>query len=67
VDSFALASLYYALGDHDAMFESLERGYKVRAPGMVFLLQARPFLWRDVGTDARYEELIRRMRFPDGR
>jgi serine/threonine protein kinase/tetratricopeptide (TPR) repeat protein len=67
VDPFALAYFHYALGDHDAMFESLERGYQVRVPGMVFLLQARPFLWRDVGTDARYEELIRRMRFPDAR
>jgi serine/threonine protein kinase len=67
VDPFALASFHYALGDHDAMFESLERGYQVRAPGMVFLKQVRPFLWRDVATDARYDELIRRMGFPDGR
>jgi adenylate cyclase len=64
VDPFALAWLHEALGNQDAMFESLERGYHVRAPGMVFLVQARRFLWREAGTDARYEEMIRRMRFP---
>jgi serine/threonine protein kinase/tetratricopeptide (TPR) repeat protein len=64
VDPFALAWLQDLLGNRDAMFESLERGYHVRAPGMVFLVQARQFLWREAGTDVRYAEMIRRMRFP---
>ena len=63
VDPFVIAWLHYVLGDCDAMFASLERGYEVRSPLMVFLLQARQFLWREAGGDARYEALIRRMGF----
>ena len=46
--------------------ELLERlgAYLVRSPLMPFLLQARRFLWREVGDDPRYEELIHRMHFP---
>src|SRR5205085_8211916 len=60
VDPFVIAWVHYALGDHSAMFASLERAYVVRSPLMPFLLQARRFLWREVGADPRYEELIRR-------
>jgi len=45
------------------MFTSLDRGYEVRAPAMVFLLQARQFLWRDAAADTRYERLLKKMRF----
>jgi len=45
------------------MFASLEHGYEVRSPMMVFLLQVRTFLWREVAEDGRYEALIRRMGF----
>jgi tetratricopeptide (TPR) repeat protein len=61
VDPVAIAWVHHVLGDYDAMFASLERGYAARAPGMVFLVQARRFLWREVGGDTRYESLIRRM------
>ncbi len=63
VDPFAIAWIHESLGDHEAMFASLERGYEVRAPAMVFLLQARQFLWRDGAADARYEGLLKRMGF----
>jgi serine/threonine protein kinase len=63
VDPFAIAWIYDALGDHEAMFTSLDRGYEVRAPAMVFLLQARQFLWRDAAADTRYERLLKKMRF----
>ena len=63
VDPFVIAGFHYALGDHDAMFASLERAHVVRSPLMAILLQARGFLWRKVGADARYEELVRRMGF----
>ena len=59
-----IAQLQYGLGDHDAMFASLERAYVLRSPLMAILVQARRFLWREVGADARYEALIRRMGFP---
>jgi hypothetical protein len=45
------------------MFASLEHGYEVRSPLMVFLLQARRFFWREAAGDARYEALILRMGF----
>ena len=61
---FVLAWIHYELGDHDAMFASLERAYAVRAPLMAFLSQMRLFLLRQVGTDARYADLMRRMAFP---
>ena len=66
VDPLVLAWIQYALHDHDAMFASLERAHDVRSPLMVFLLQIRRFLWREVAADARYEELIRRMGFAPG-
>jgi hypothetical protein len=58
-----IAWLHYELGDHDAMFASLEHGYELRSPLMVFLLQSRPFLWREAAGDPRYEALIQRMGF----
>ena len=61
IDPFVIAWLHYVLGDHDAMFASLERAYEVRSPLMVFLVQARRFLWREVAADTRYEGLMRRM------
>jgi len=63
VEPFVIASLQYEMGDYDAMFENLEHGYEVRSPMMVFLLQVRTFLWREVAEDGRYEALIRRMGF----
>ncbi|MEO5989563.1 MAG: protein kinase [Candidatus Eisenbacteria bacterium] len=63
VDPFVIAWIHYVHGDHDAMFASLERAYVVRSPLMAFLVQARRFLWRQVATDARYEDLVHRMGF----
>ncbi len=63
VDPFVIAWLHYVLGDHDAMFASLERGYEARSPLMAFLLQSRKFLWREASSDPRYEAMIRRMGF----
>ncbi|MDZ4804527.1 MAG: protein kinase [Candidatus Eisenbacteria bacterium] len=66
VDPFVVAWMHYALHDHDAMFASLERAHGIRSPLMVFLVQARRFLWREAGADERYEGLIRRMGFGSG-
>jgi len=63
VDPFVMAWLHYELHDHDAMFASLEGGYELRSPLMVYLGQVRGFLWREAGGDARYERLMQRMRF----
>jgi len=62
VDPVVIAWLHEALGDRDAMFQCLERGYATRSPLMPFLGQLRGFLWRGAGEDARYAELMRRMK-----
>ncbi len=63
VDPFVIAWLHYVLGDHESMFACLERAYEARSPLMVFLLQARQFLWREVALDPRYLARIRQMGF----
>jgi tetratricopeptide (TPR) repeat protein len=64
VDPAAIAGLYYALGNADATFAALERGFALRTPLMASLLQMRSFLWRDIADDPRYASLIERMGFP---
>lgn len=46
VDPTAIAQIYYSLGNHDAMFEELERGLELRSPVMAFTQQLGRFLWR---------------------
>jgi TolB-like protein/Tfp pilus assembly protein PilF len=64
VDPFAIAGLHYYMGNHDAMFEQLERGLELRSPAMVFVLQVGRFLFREASADPRYKSLIERMKFP---
>ena len=67
VDPFAIAGLHYYMGNHDAMFQQLERGLELRSPAMVFVLQVGRFLFREVSADPRYRSLIDRMKFPTPR
>jgi hypothetical protein len=46
------------------MFESLERGFAVHSPGMVYLLIERRFVWKFVADDPRYLDLLKRVGFP---
>jgi tetratricopeptide (TPR) repeat protein len=64
VDPVSIAWLHMALGERDAAFEALERGYTLRAPVMSALLQVRDFLWRDMADDPRYADLLARMGLP---
>jgi len=64
VDPAAIAGLHYALGDVDATFATLERGFTLRSPLMASLLTMRSFMWRDIADDPRYASLIERMGFP---
>jgi tetratricopeptide (TPR) repeat protein len=64
VDPLVLASLYYAKGDTDRMFESLEQGYALRSPLMTHLGVEGRFLWKDVARDPRYLSLVKRMAYP---
>jgi len=61
VDPAAIAGLHYALGDFDATFATLERGFTLRSPLMASLLTMRAFMWRDIGDDPRYQSLVERM------
>jgi serine/threonine protein kinase/Flp pilus assembly protein TadD len=61
VEPIAIAWMHVALGDHDAAFAELERGYALRSPLMPALLQVRPYIWREIADDPRYEALVRRM------
>jgi len=64
VDPMAMAELYGRLNDKTRMFESLEKGFQVRNPGMVYLLIDRRFLWKAMADDPRYTDLLKRMGFP---
>ena len=61
VEPVAIAWVHYALGEHDAALAELERGYELHSPLMPALLQVRPFIWRDIADDPRYEALVERM------
>ena len=67
VDPFAIAGLHYYMGNHDAMFQQLERGLELRSPAMVFVSQVGRFLFREVSADPRYGSVIERMKFPTPR
>jgi tetratricopeptide (TPR) repeat protein len=64
VDPTTIAGLYLRLGDRTRMFESLERGFQVHSPAMVYLLINRRYLWKDAADDPRYLELLKRVGFP---
>jgi TolB-like protein len=62
VDTVILAELYAILGDTDASFEHLERGFRERSPNLYFL-KLMPRLFPDrVYSDPRYRSLLERMR-----
>ena len=62
VDTVILAELHAILGDTDASYECLERGYRDRSPNLYFL-KLMPRLFPDrVYTDPRYRTLLERMR-----
>ena len=63
VSSAFIAEIYAALGDHDKVFEWLEKGYNERAVGMLFL-KIDP-IWYAFKTDRRYEDLMRRVNLPE--
>ncbi len=64
VDPAALAGLAFSLNNKNRAFEDLEGAFQAHNPGMVYLLINRRFLWKDVGDDPRYLDLLKRMGFP---
>ena len=62
VDSYQFAQVYAGLGEKDEAFRLLERGYKERSAGMVYL--AQDVAWYGMHSDPRYADLLRRMGLP---
>ena len=63
VDFYQVGAIYAGLGAKDRAFESLERGYTERSGSMVYI-KADPFWDRNIRTDPRYADLLRKMELP---
>jgi TolB-like protein/Tfp pilus assembly protein PilF len=61
VDPYNLAWLYVGLGEKELALQSLERAFRDRSPNMACL---RLDFSQPLGSDARYQNLLRRMNFP---
>ena len=62
VDSYYIAFLYDGLRDRERTLEYLERAYQERSPSMPFL--KKPLVFADLAGDPRFQDLLRRMKFP---
>jgi len=63
VSGYDMAIAYMGLGDKDEALRWLERGFQTRDPALSNLNRA-PFWWDTLRGDARFQDLMRRMRFP---
>jgi adenylate cyclase len=53
-------AIYHAnMGNNDKAFESLERGFKDRRVGLVFLKV--DYIWDKIRSDPRFADLVRRV------
>jgi tetratricopeptide (TPR) repeat protein len=62
VDFYQLGTIYAGLGDKDETFRLLEKGYEAHSASMPYLT-VDPF-WRDMRSDPRFADLLRRMGLP---
>jgi hypothetical protein len=60
VPYFDIARLYFYLEDKDNGFAYLERSYEEREFGMISL-KVNSYIEKDVRTDPRFKELLKRM------
>jgi serine/threonine protein kinase/tetratricopeptide (TPR) repeat protein len=65
VEPYALADMFFRLGDYDKMFEYLEQGFEVKSTLMPVLLLKGQFSWKKIKNDPRYQSLFKRMDFPN--
>jgi tetratricopeptide (TPR) repeat protein len=65
VEPYALADIFFRLGDYDQMFEYLEKAFNLKSPLMPVLLLDGKFGWKKLREDPRYLSLLQRMDFPD--
>lgn len=62
VSAYEIATVYAGLGDKDLAFDWLEKAYKERSNALArFRMDPR---LRSLQTDARFQDLLRRMNFP---
>ncbi len=59
---YDIAEVQLSLGELDAAFENLEKAYRDRDPFMIYL--AVDPAMRRARSDPRFEQMMRRMRFP---
>ncbi len=64
VPSFEIAVVHAGLGERDPAFKYLEKAFQERGIGMFYLNLKRNLLWRPLHSDPRYQNLLRRMNFP---
>ena len=62
VPPYHIALVYHGLGENDKALTWLKKGYEIRDPKMAFL-KVEP-KWNDLRSDPRFEELMKKMRFP---
>jgi eukaryotic-like serine/threonine-protein kinase len=62
VDFYMIAGIYAGLGDRDEAFRLLEKGFKERSGGMVYL--GADVMWYGMHSDPRYTDLLRRIGLP---
>jgi TolB-like protein/Flp pilus assembly protein TadD len=58
-----LAEVYASLGNTDQAFRWLEKAYRDRSWGMLFL--RHDWCWDPLRSDPRFDDLVRRMNFPE--
>ncbi len=64
VSPYQFAMLYTALGEKDQAIGYLEKGFQERCYEMYFLNLERHRLFRPLRSDPRFQDLVRRMNFP---
>jgi TolB-like protein/Tfp pilus assembly protein PilF len=65
VSPYEIAMIYAGLSDRDRAFEWLEKAYEERATLLVYF-RMDPRIW-SLRSDARFQDLLRRMNFPSAR
>ncbi len=63
VDPYALADIYFRLGDYNKMFQYLEEAFEIHSSLMPFILLDGKFFWKKINNDPRYLSLLKRMNF----
>jgi hypothetical protein len=58
-----IAQQYARIGETEEAFAWLERGYRERDPGMIYM-KAHPF-YDPLRSDPRFDDLLRRIGFPE--